>query len=78
MSKWRVEVSWEAELEADDEGEALMQADSSFSFMREARAEEICKEDSCENCASTEDLGVLDGDDVLLCKRCRSSTSAGL
>ena len=77
MAKWRVDVSWECEVEADDEGDALLQADGAFSFMREARAEEICEadKDRCENCESTEDLGVLNGDDVLLCKQCRASTT---
>lgn len=41
MAKWIVEVSWEGEVEADDEGDALMQADRAFSFMSEARAQEI-------------------------------------
>lgn len=42
MSKWRVSVeSWEREYEADDEGDALMQADMDFSMMSLARAEEI-------------------------------------
>lgn len=46
MSKWRVTVNyWTEEYEADDEGDALMQADSDFSFMNEARTEEICGED---------------------------------
>lgn len=44
MSIWRVLVpQWECEVEADDEGEALMEADSLFNFMGEARAE--CIED---------------------------------
>lgn len=30
--------------------------------------------DRCENCDSVDDLGVIDGDDVLLCKKCRDST----
>ncbi len=41
MTKWRVEVSWECEVEADNEGDALMQADQAFSMMSDARAEEI-------------------------------------
>jgi len=41
MSKWRVSISWSREYEADDEGEALMQADGDCNFMGEARAEEI-------------------------------------
>jgi len=42
MSKWRVTVSfWTENYEADDEGDALMQADSDFSFMSEARCEEL-------------------------------------
>lgn len=46
MAKWRVSVSfWETEIEADDEGYALMDADSEFIFMSEARAEEIEEEE---------------------------------
>ena len=42
MRRWRVTVpEWTFELDADDEGEALIDADSSFSFMSLARAEEI-------------------------------------
>jgi hypothetical protein len=42
MAKWRVTVNyWEWEGEADDEGDALMQADYDFGFMSEASAEEI-------------------------------------
>jgi hypothetical protein len=42
MSKWTVEIpSWSIEVEAEDEGDALIQADMAFSFMSEARAEEI-------------------------------------
>jgi len=46
MRKWRVEISWECEVEADDEGDALIQADMAFSFMSEARAMEVCEEDT--------------------------------
>jgi hypothetical protein len=49
MRKWRISVSWETEIEADDEGQALIDADSTFSFMREARAEEITPDDTDEN-----------------------------
>jgi hypothetical protein len=45
MSKWRVSFSWNKEYEADDEGDALMQADVDFSVMSEARVEEIETED---------------------------------
>jgi len=45
MSKWRIEVSWEWEGEAEDEGDALCQADMAFSMFREARAEEIVSEE---------------------------------
>lgn len=42
VSKWRVIIpETEFYLEADDEGDALRQVDSSFSVMRDARAEEI-------------------------------------
>jgi hypothetical protein len=47
MAKWKVMIpQWETEVEADDEGDALMQAASQFSVMNEARAEEICEEDN--------------------------------
>lgn len=36
------------------------------------------KIDECENCGSKEALGVLDGDDVLLCLRCRQATASGM
>jgi hypothetical protein len=39
MSKWRVSFSFDKEYEADDEGDALMQADADFNLMSEARAE---------------------------------------
>lgn len=41
MSKWIVSVNWDVEIEAEDEGDALMQADRQFSLMSEARAEEV-------------------------------------
>jgi hypothetical protein len=42
MPKWKISVSfWEVEVEADDEGDALMEADSIFNFMNEARVEEL-------------------------------------
>lgn len=41
MAKWRVTSSSEWEGEAFDEGDALIQADLAFSFMDEARAEEL-------------------------------------
>lgn len=42
MARWKVSIpSWECEVEADDEGEALMQADGQYSFMGEAEAEEM-------------------------------------
>ena len=45
MSRWKVRVSWETEVEADDEGDALLQADLQFSFMSEAQADEEYEED---------------------------------
>ena len=42
MSKWIVSVNWQKEYEADDEGDALMQADGDFDLCGEARAEEVC------------------------------------
>ena len=45
MSKWRVWISeWVSEVEADDEGDALMKADDEHCFMAEARAEEVTDE----------------------------------
>ena len=42
MAKWRVSVNfWEQEYEADEEGDALLQASSDFDLIEEARAEEI-------------------------------------
>ena len=41
MAKWQVEVFWQTEVEAEDEGDALSAADNEFSFYREANAEEI-------------------------------------
>jgi hypothetical protein len=41
MSKWTVDVNWSIDVEADGEGEALMEASRAFSFMSEANAEEI-------------------------------------
>jgi hypothetical protein len=42
MSKWRVEIpAWGTEIEADDEGDVLIQASLNLSFMNEACAEEI-------------------------------------
>ena len=41
MSKWIVEINaWAVEVEAEDEGDALCQADMAFSLMNEARAYE--------------------------------------
>jgi hypothetical protein len=41
MARWRVEIpSWSTEVEADDEGDALIQADVQFNFMSEAQAVE--------------------------------------
>jgi len=48
MAKWRVSFSYSKEFEADDEGDALMQADNDFSVMSEARAEEIIEEEEPE------------------------------
>jgi hypothetical protein len=39
MRKWIVSFSFNKEYEADDEGDALMQADADFNLMSEARAE---------------------------------------
>lgn len=41
MAKWTVSVDWDVEVEAEDEGDALMQADRMFDFIGEARTEEI-------------------------------------
>ena len=41
MRKWRVSLYFDKEYEADDEGDALMQAYNEFSIMSDARAEEI-------------------------------------
>jgi hypothetical protein len=47
MSKWKVSIDyWEKEYEADDEGDALMQAEGDFSVACEARAEEVFPEES--------------------------------
>ena len=44
--KWKVSIQfWEEEIEAEDEGEALITADSLFNFWSEARAEEIESEE---------------------------------
>jgi hypothetical protein len=46
MSKWLVEIpAWSIEVEAEDEGDALCQADMDYNFMNEARAEEIEEEE---------------------------------
>ena len=37
MSKYTVSVNWEREVEAEDEGDALEQADMAFNLMSEAR-----------------------------------------
>jgi hypothetical protein len=42
MRKWRITIpETEIELEAEDEGQALIEADSSFDFIDSARVEEI-------------------------------------
>ena len=41
MRKYQVSVYWETEVEAEEEGEALMDAASRFDFVGEARAVEI-------------------------------------
>jgi hypothetical protein len=46
MRKWRISVQWEVEVDAEDEGTALIDADMQFNFMSEARSEEIEPEDS--------------------------------
>lgn len=49
MAKWKVSVSWwETEVEADDEGDALLYADMEFNFQSEARAEDITDGDEEE------------------------------
>lgn len=48
MSKWRVSVQYETEIEAEDEGYALIEAEMRFNFGSEARAEEIYTEDEDE------------------------------
>ena len=46
MTKWIVMVpQWEEEIEAEDEGDALIQADRSFDFWREAMAERVEEEE---------------------------------
>ena len=46
MTRWRISVQfWETEVEADDEGDALIQADGEFNFMGEARVEDIDEEE---------------------------------
>jgi hypothetical protein len=46
VSKWLVEIpAWLIEVEATDEGDALCQASLDYSFMNEARAEEIEEEE---------------------------------
>lgn len=78
MAKWRVTIpQWEIEVDANDEGDALVQASLNFEILNEARAEEVEKQAVCENCGAADDLGVMDDDDVLLCKPCRDSTMAG-
>jgi hypothetical protein len=48
-NKWRVSLhSWDVVVDAEDEGYALMQADNCFSFMSEARAEEITQKEASE------------------------------
>jgi hypothetical protein len=42
MTRWRITIpQWETEVEAEDEGEALVNADLKFDFMSDARAEEL-------------------------------------
>ena len=41
MRKFEVSIQWEATIEAEDEGMALIEADSQFSLMNEARVTEI-------------------------------------
>jgi len=41
MRKWAFTVIWTDEVEAEDEGMALIEADSRFNFMSEVRAEEV-------------------------------------
>jgi hypothetical protein len=49
MSKWRVSVQWDTEVEAADEGTALDVAyDQEFSFYKEAEAEWLDFEDEEE------------------------------
>ena len=45
MSVWQVEVHWEKQYEAEDEGDAMMQAEMDFSFMHEGEAYEIEEDD---------------------------------
>ena len=51
--RWTVDVSWECEVDAESEGEALMEAYRAFSFMSEANAEEMEVEED-EPAASAE------------------------
>ena len=59
MSTWTVEVNWICEVEADDEGDALIQADMKFSLMREARAHEecTCEHDLVDECGICRNCG---------------------
>jgi ribonuclease PH len=41
MARWSVTVQWQEIVEADNEGDALIQADMNFSMMDDARVEEI-------------------------------------
>jgi len=41
MAKRQVEVFWVTEVEAEDEGDALIRAEYEFDFGQQARAEEI-------------------------------------
>jgi hypothetical protein len=45
MRKFRVWFSFDKVYEADDEGDALMQADAEFNVMSNARSEELDTED---------------------------------
>lgn len=45
MARWRVWINWEEEIEAEDEGYALMKAEDRCNFMDRARVEEIENEE---------------------------------
>lgn len=45
MALYKVSVWWEAEVEAEDEGYAMIEAEDKFNFMWECTAEKIQEEE---------------------------------